>query len=361
MREKILCLMAVMLFAASLSCASVVPEKTGEPIPAAQAADRAPTSYTSHAPININGNSQFSPNATNGVAGGTGTPTDPFVIEGWDINASSTLGIQIRNTTAHFIVRNCSVRDGGWYAYGVGIYISNTTNGRIENCTITKNDFAMLLDAPNMNITIARNEIFDNYYGIFLFDAENDTLSYNRIFSTQGNAIVMSNSCTNNVVFHNDILNNYFNGIYISSSSSNNTISYNNITSSFKYAVSIMDSHYNSINHNNFIGNNQASSMRDPAHVQANDSAGMNFWNTSSGGNYWSDWTGPDNSPKDGIVDAPYSIDGGTGANDSLPLASPVGNAGAVPEFFSLPLPFIIVSAVFYAIFVIYHRRRYVK
>jgi hypothetical protein len=50
-----------------------------------------------------------------------------------------------------------------------------------------------------------------------------------------------------------------------------------------------------------------------------------------SGGNYWSDWTTPDakSGPNqdqlgsDGIVDFPYLLDGGSGARDYYPLATP--------------------------------------
>src|SRR5439155_9635548 len=48
--------------------------------------------------IFIDGNGNFTP--ASGVVGGSGTPSDPFVIAGWTIIASSGPGIQIRNTNA---------------------------------------------------------------------------------------------------------------------------------------------------------------------------------------------------------------------------------------------------------------------
>ena len=47
-----------------------------------------------------------------------------------------------------------------------------------------------------------------------------------------------------------------------------------------------------------------------------------NRWNHSGIGNYWSDWTTPDQDT-DGIVDFPYNISGTAGAKDYFPLADP--------------------------------------
>ncbi|MGD0817160.1 MAG: hypothetical protein ABR986_02025 [Methanomassiliicoccales archaeon] len=52
---------------------------------------------------------------------------------------------------------------------------------------------------------------------------------------------------------------------------------------------------------------------------QALDDTGLNRWNDSVGGNYWSERTAPD-ADSDGIVDQPYALDGGLGAMDYRPL-----------------------------------------
>ncbi len=84
--------------------------------------------YTPHARILINGDADFTP--ANGVTGGSGTPSDPYVIEGWDINVTSGPAIRVANTRAAFSVRNVSV--GGGY---IGIHLVNVTNARVENST----------------------------------------------------------------------------------------------------------------------------------------------------------------------------------------------------------------------------------
>jgi hypothetical protein len=82
---------------------------------------------------------------------------------------------------------------------------------------------------------------------------------------------------------------------------------------------------------------------------QANDTSGKNFWNTSTEGNYWHDWTTPDTSPPYGIVDIPYILDGGKGANDSKPLVHslPVpqfSTAGAAIGAMAMACIFFVVS-----------------
>jgi len=65
---------------------------------------------TSHNPIYIIGNAGFTP--ANGVVRGSGTENNPYIIENWDISTENTDGIHIRNTTAHFVIRNCHMHDG---------------------------------------------------------------------------------------------------------------------------------------------------------------------------------------------------------------------------------------------------------
>lgn len=71
-----------------------------------------PTCPNPHDPILIDGNSDFT--TANGVTGGSGTLFDPYEIEDWTIDASTSAdgGIAILNTDAHFVVRNVCVLSG---------------------------------------------------------------------------------------------------------------------------------------------------------------------------------------------------------------------------------------------------------
>jgi len=57
-----------------------------------------------HNPIMIYGDTQFT--FENGVSGGSGTESDPFIIEGKRILSYDTVAIYIANTTKHCIIRN---------------------------------------------------------------------------------------------------------------------------------------------------------------------------------------------------------------------------------------------------------------
>src|SRR3972149_4170780 len=67
----------------------------------------AASAYVPRAPILIVGDAGFTPD--NGVTGGSGTPTDPYMIESLYIDAASFYGVVILFTTARFVVRNVRV------------------------------------------------------------------------------------------------------------------------------------------------------------------------------------------------------------------------------------------------------------
>jgi parallel beta-helix repeat protein len=126
--------------------------------------------------------------------------------------------------------------------------------------------------------------------------------------------------------------------------SNTNTLTNNNLSENSNMGVVITtSSNKNRIHHNNFINNNGGG-------IQAYDNEGTNFWNTSTEGNYLSDWTGPDVNPPYGIVDNPYILDGGSGAKDFYPLTSPV----AVPDV--SPAPAIMLAVILLTAIVV--RRR---
>lgn len=78
-------------------------------------------------PIAINSDSDFT--SANGVTGGSGTASDPYIISGWDIEFNwVSAQISISNTRAFFVLRN--VTAGG---VGDGIVLNNVANGRLEN------------------------------------------------------------------------------------------------------------------------------------------------------------------------------------------------------------------------------------
>ena len=91
-----------------------------------------------HAPIIIFNDIQYElPKEISGVTSGSGTPEDPYIIEGWRIRSTGApvdLGcIRITGTKSHVIVRNCHISGGGWET---GIYLTDSCNVLLSNNTI---------------------------------------------------------------------------------------------------------------------------------------------------------------------------------------------------------------------------------
>ena len=141
------------------------------------------------------------------------------------------------------------------------------------------------------------------------------------------------------------------------------TIVLNNITDNLDWGMRFDGNPKNNIiHHNNFMGNNVTDKLQvcitgfwkqmdngshaNGAYVPPRRDfvAGeTNFWNNTSGGNYWQDWRSPDDNG-DGFVDMPYIIAGNMfgygGGADQLPLAD---LPSAIPEFAS---PALVVAGV---------------
>ncbi len=327
-------------------------------------------SLTPHDPIYIEGNDDFT--TTNGIVAGSGTAGDPYIIEGWGINAREANGIGINDTSAHFIIRNCSVHGVGTY---VGIYFYNVKNGKIKN-VVSNNNFhgihfydssnnliqncisennvgkgIWLWYSPNNLIEncIARN---NNYEDIHLWNSDNNcvencTFESNdhgvTIYSSKNNVITNCAIRTNNfgvyiqssnstVVTDCIIENNNF-GITIVSTSNNNLITNCTLTNNNLGSKISDSSDNNRIYHNNFMGNTR----------QALDYC-TNYWDNDypSGGNYWSNYAGED-MDNDGIGDTPYSILGGMN-RDLYPFINPVKMTE--PSLISSHLKILLVMVV---------------
>src|SRR5207249_6912442 len=100
--------------------------------------------------------------AANGVTGGSGTASDPYIIAGWEINASASFyGIVIANTRAPFVIRDVFVHGGrGWQSQGISL--DNVTSGQVVNSTVADTWQAIAASqAPGvaiLNSTIGTNE-----------------------------------------------------------------------------------------------------------------------------------------------------------------------------------------------------------
>ena len=121
-----------------------------------------PSALTPHSTIYIYGNTEFT--LTNGVVGGDGTQNNPFIIEDWYIDAKSNgHGIHIRDTSKHFIIRNCHILNADIEKDNQkGIYLNGVSNGAVLNCRIEKNH-------QGLYATMGKNNIISNFIIFNLF------------------------------------------------------------------------------------------------------------------------------------------------------------------------------------------------
>lgn len=142
--------------------------------------------YTPHNPININSDGDFT--ADNGVTGGSGTPQDPYIIEGWEIGAHLVMCISISDTNAHFIIRDVNVYHSGSSGvssgHDYGIYLKNVANARVENSTASSEYGGIRLDSSD-NVTVTDNNVQNNLWGLYLLSSTKVTITGN-VFLSNG-------------------------------------------------------------------------------------------------------------------------------------------------------------------------------
>jgi len=125
---------------------------------------------TVHDPILIDGDSEFT-NAS-GVTWGSGTESDPYIIEGWNIDLSlvDIPGIEIRYANSYFIVRNVSVHGDGYesamYSYDTGISLLYASNAAITDCIVSSNDFGVGLYGCQVVVTDCNLQ--SNGFGVYM-------------------------------------------------------------------------------------------------------------------------------------------------------------------------------------------------
>jgi len=336
-----------------------------------------------HSPILINGNSEFT--TTKGVTGGSGTASDPYVIQGWSINLcwncySTYYGIRVANTTAYFRIFNVSVSSPTQGQPGYGIVLENVTNGGIDASVV---DVESIFNGPGIIVASSRNIVinannvaaggcsnFSNcstYDSVGAYSSTNVRISGNSVKAYASGTVLGVKGSSNVTILHNTILMNGYapigapyapsNGITVSSSgnlrisqnsvinnacaksiiiggSSNVQIFENNVTVPYPSppcgSGTILQSTTGAqVYHNNLVNN---------AVQASDDNPGKNQWDNGypSGGNYWSDYTGVDDcsgpqqniclSP-DGIGDTPYSLNS---SQDHYPLMKPFVDPPAV-------------------------------
>ncbi len=252
---------------------------------------------------------------------------------------NNTNSIARFNYALNVFINNSKFANNG--GSGVELYGFND-NSEITNNTIINNGGYGIYSSHANNVDIENNTIITaGNYGIYAQYQGNAHMENNLIDDTYGLAL---NGVNYSFILNNSIKNSRYNGIYIAGNSAKtgeNLIWGNIVENSYSYGVYLTSTQGNLLFNNSFIHNNGSTDSYDPKHVQAYDDTN-NSWNSTKYGNYWADWSTPDNDG-DGIVDNPYIIDGGAGAQDYYPLAK----SPNIPEFSLLFLvPLLMVAAL---------------
>jgi parallel beta-helix repeat protein len=312
--------------------------------------------------ISIVSNADFATYATSG----NGQEGTPWIIEDYVLSNAFGEIIDIEGTTDYFIIENCTL--DGISKQFESIFLYNVQNGEIRNCTMKNNRHSIFVRYNCQNIYIHDNTVFaSDQSGIRIYDSQDIVIENNNVYDHQYNGIWFWNSprtyawnntvsdcetgiwafecgpnadceiidnnvygCDNaiyvNATTHTTIHGNYvfdmsladpnLTGVSLNDGASNNTITNNTIFQCVYHGL-LADptSHNNTIMHNSFVRNNLAYGQ------QALDNGTDNIIDY----NFWDEWTTPDESPADGIVDLPYILDG-TGTpfppSDSHPVTT---------------------------------------
>jgi parallel beta-helix repeat protein len=228
-----------------------------------------------HGVITIASDYEFT--VENGVCSGSGTFEDPYVIQGWNIDAGEArYGIQVHGTTRPFVIRDVAISGAETAAISFG-YVRNAN---IEDCMFEANWAGITLSFSTF-IRISRCTVEKSTDGVhFFFSDENQIL--NCTFRDNDTAIWFDSSDGNEV--WDSLIADSQMGVYLN-----------------------LGSTANSVLRNAFVDNIHNAYSDEP-----------NYWNDDTSGNYWSNFTAVD-TDSDGIRNTPYCINE-DGDQDSLPL-----------------------------------------
>jgi parallel beta-helix repeat protein len=170
------------------------------------------------------------------------------------------------------------------------------------------------------NVTFSECAFENNSIGIYIqWSSANDVTDCVFLHSGLG---IYAQGCTHST-FSNNSFTEGATGIDIDYDSNYNEVFLNGFWNQSGYAIRAERQSTGNVIHNNtFYGNNGASATYNEYHVQCYDDCEGNAWSADGYGNFWSDWTSPDDDA-DGIVDYQYALDPVGYSYDEFPLVAP--------------------------------------
>lgn len=244
------------------------------------------------------------------------------VVEGLTLTSNGQ-GLLLAN------VNNSRITDNNFRKNRHGFLLSSSSNNILTGNNITNNGGCGIWLDYSSNCIISGNNITRNNSGIGFWYSSNNTMSGNNITTNSDDGVYLWYSSCNSISVNN--IKNNENGIWIGHSSNYNSIYGNNIENN-DYGVWLESSSpypNNKFCHNNFINN--------APQVHMVSSGYANFWDDGypSGGNYWDDYAGLDQSSgpyqnetgSDGIGDTSHNV--ATNNQDGFPLMGPFNSFSA--------------------------------
>ncbi len=183
----------------------------------------------------------------------------------------------------------------------IGIYINAPRDGFVRNNMIsgwgnsTKSE-GLNISSPR-NVVVSGNHIGGHWTGASLSYTSSDSSFESNIIEDNNGPGIRLRKAEGHRILGNLIFNNS------------------------GFAIECRESENCLITNNTIIENQGSGDSFSSTNIQAKDDGNENIWNGSGSGNYWRDWTTPDDD-EDGIVDLPYLIFSST-SYDNHPLAEP--------------------------------------
>lgn len=215
--------------------------------------------YLPHPPIFVNGNTEFT--ASNGVTGGSGTPEDPYLIQGWRIEGEGRLvlgnyALHIRDTTAAFVIQDVLVRQARR-----GIFLEGVTDGRVENSVAEQNTGGIVV-VSSARVHVEGNRATRNVAGVEIIASSSVVVTANNVSANVGptaggiihlsGAGVVVSSSSDVLIQSNEIESNRDDGIGLTGTLPNVTVRGNRISGHGNAGVSFHDAFGGAATRNSF-------------------------------------------------------------------------------------------------------------
>jgi parallel beta-helix repeat protein len=132
-------------------------------------------------PISIYDASDFTPpNSNTGcgcVVAGSGSAGDPYVIAGWEIDASQTDGISVASVDDHFVITQVNISGTKQHT---AIRLENVQNAEVSK-SMTVGTFSAVSIRASKNVAVVDNAIRESEYGVWLEASNSNTVVHNTI------------------------------------------------------------------------------------------------------------------------------------------------------------------------------------